>query len=48
MKVISSRAITYNDKSPLESSHLASAFRVLNTVGLNVLAGLGPDGFQAA
>jgi len=46
VKVLGALAITYSDHSPLESSHLAQAFSVLSTTGLDVLSGLGADGFR--
>ena len=47
VKTLSRLAITYSDRSPLENNHLASAFAVLNTTKLNVLAGLGSANFRS-
>jgi hypothetical protein len=46
MKVISRLAVTYSDRSPLESHHLASSFRVLNTAGCDIIGSLGSEGYR--
>ena len=48
MKVLSKRTITYSDNAPLEHSHLAAAFTIINTSGYNILSGLGSEGFRGA
>ena len=47
IKVCSRLAVTYSDRSPLESSHLASAFALLNCDGLNVLGGVGTVNYRS-